>query len=139
MTVEVHKYLVDVQSLRTSILSMISWISDKYNTRRDYTSLFLLVVRSIACSTNCYRDVDISAGQLACHHKYQGMLPKEGRSASATACRLRLSVGCASCRDGQVMATPTLSLLVSYSLFSFFYFLFCSLLSRSIFFSTMAT
>ena len=75
MTVEVHKYLVDVQSLRTSILSMISWISDKYNTRRDYTSLFLLVVRSIACSTNCYRDVDISAGQLACHHKYQGMLP----------------------------------------------------------------
>ena len=74
MVVKVHTYLVDGQSLRTSILSFlfgyrINAISGKI------TSLFLLVVRSIVCSTYLSREVDVSAGHLACHHKYWGMLP----------------------------------------------------------------
>ena len=39
MTVEVHTYLVNVQSLRTSVLSteyLILILSDKCNMRRDY-------------------------------------------------------------------------------------------------------
>ena len=70
----VYIYLVDVQSLSTSILSIILWISNNA-TCGTITSLFLLVVRSVVCSTYLYRDVDINAGQLACYHKYQGMLP----------------------------------------------------------------
>ena len=63
MTVELHTYLVDAHSLRTSILSTVFWISDKRNMRRDYSWL-LLVVPSIVRSTYLYRKVDISAGQL---------------------------------------------------------------------------
>ena len=46
------------------------------------------------CSTCLCRDVDISTGQLACHHKYQGMLPWERLSARARAGRVHLSVVC---------------------------------------------
>ena len=59
MAVDVHTYLTDVQSLFTSILSISFWISDKCNMRKDYEFVFLLVVRSIACSTFLYREVAI--------------------------------------------------------------------------------
>ena len=46
----IHTYLVDVQSLRTSILSALVWISDKYNMRRDYE--FVLTRSSVYCMFN---------------------------------------------------------------------------------------
>ena len=74
MAVEVHIYLIDVQSRRTSI--QVSYFGYRINTIcGKITSLFLLVVRSIVCSTYFYREVDIRAGQLGCHRRNQGMLP----------------------------------------------------------------
>ena len=101
--------------------------------------MFSLVVRSIVCSTCPYRGVDTSAGQLACHHNYQGMLPYEGLSASATACRVRLSVECASSRDGQDLVTPIVITPLSSAIHHYcpplpFSNSTCSLLLRSIFF-----
>ena len=46
--------------------------------------LFLHVVQSVVCSTYLFREVDISAGQLACRHNYQGMLPQDGLSTRVT-------------------------------------------------------
>ena len=78
MAAEVHtRIIVDVQALRTST-TYTEHLVLKYRINvvcGNITSLFLLVVRSIACSTYLCREVDVTAGQLACHHKYQGMLP----------------------------------------------------------------
>ena len=68
---------VGVQLLRTGILIIIFWMSDKCITRRDYK--FVLNRRPVycmICSTYPYRDVDIISGQLsvACHPTYQGTL-----------------------------------------------------------------
>ena len=97
------------------------------------TILFLPVLRSIVCSTYLYRKVHISAGQLACHHNCPGIFQGEVLSASATECKLRLSVVRASSRDGQDMITPTVITLspLLHSLFS--RFLFCSLLISILF------
>ena len=89
MTVEVHAYIVDVQVLRTSMLKIILWMSDKSSMHRDY-ELFLPVVRSIACSSYLCRDANISARQLACHHVYLRKLPLEGLPASAKARKVRI-------------------------------------------------
>ena len=65
MAVEVHPYLVDVQSLRTFMLSILFWISDKSICGEVTTSLFFLGVRSIiVCSTYLCRSVDNIAVQL---------------------------------------------------------------------------
>ena len=48
------------------------------------TSLFLLAVRSIACSSYLHREVGTRSGQLACHHKYRGMLTSERLLARVT-------------------------------------------------------
>ena len=54
---------------------LVSCFGDRINAIcGKITSLVLLVVRSIVCSTYLYREVDISAGQVACHYKYQRML-----------------------------------------------------------------
>ena len=64
-----------------------------------------IILRSIACSTHLYREVYISAGRLACHHKYQGAFPHP--VSQRNSCRVRLLLLCSSCRDGQDMVTPT--------------------------------
>ena len=48
MAVEVHTYRIDVQSPRTSILSIVFWISDKTICSK-ITSLSFFVVRFIVC------------------------------------------------------------------------------------------
>ena len=75
MAVEIHTYPVDGQSLRTSVLSILFWISDQRNLWRNYE--FVLTCSSVYCMLNpyLYRGVDISAGHLASHDKYRGMLP----------------------------------------------------------------
>ena len=52
------------------------------------------------------------------------MLPREGLSASATPCRVRVSAVRASSRDGQVLVTPICSFLFLFSYFSYYVLLF---------------
>ena len=73
MTVEVHIYLVDVQSVRTSILNISFLLSNEHNIRRAFK--FVLIRSSVSCMLNLPASGShISARQLACHHKYQGSL-----------------------------------------------------------------
>lgn len=133
MTVEARKYLDDVQSLSTSIVSSFGYRIDAI--RDDITSLFFLVVRSIACSNFLYREADICAGQLACHNKYHGTSHRtlEGsckeRYIENSRAAAHLPVAWALSRD-QVIASPTLTTPPTplYPLLS------CSLLLRSMFF-----
>ena len=74
MAVEVHTFLADVQRLRTSIRRILFRTSDKCNMRRD-SDFFLTRSSFCHCSAYLYWEVDFSAGQLVCHHRYQGMLP----------------------------------------------------------------
>ena len=76
MAVQVRTCRVGVQSLRMSIRVSCLWIPHKNAIcGKIYQLMFLLVVRSIVCSTYLYREVDVSARQLACHRKYQGIRP----------------------------------------------------------------
>ena len=54
-------YVVDLQSLHTDTVSILLWISDKCNMRRDY-EFVLTLVRSVVCSIYLCRDVDFCLG-----------------------------------------------------------------------------
>ena len=135
MTVEARKYLDDVQSLSTSIVSSFGYRIDAI--RDDITSLFFLVVRSIACSNFLYREADICAGQLACHNKYHGTSHRtlEGsckeRYIENSRAAAHLPVAWALSRD-QVMESPTFITPLSLSPFRLF-----SLFSFSLLFSSV--
>ena len=72
---EVHIHILVMRSHYARVYRVSNFLYRINATCGEITSLFLLVVRSIACSTYLCREVDVTAGQLACHHKYQGMLP----------------------------------------------------------------
>ena len=86
MAIEVHTYLVDVQSLHTSVFNIVLLISGECNVPRDCN--FVLTSSSVYCvfnlpqsgrtlscrATYLCRDGHISAGQPAYHHTNQGML-----------------------------------------------------------------
>ena len=64
-------------------------MSDTSDTPLDYEFVHTrTIVQSLVGLTYVYKDVDICAGQRACHHTYHGMLQPGGLSASSTARRL---------------------------------------------------
>ena len=75
MTVEVHKYPVDVKSLRPSILSTLYGTSDKCNMRYDYEFCSFSSFGLLYVPAYFYREVGISAGQIVLPPYVSGMLP----------------------------------------------------------------
>ena len=70
----------------------------------ETTFLFVLVVRSIVCSTYSFGEVDVCVKKLDIHHTNRGMIPQEKLPASP------IRSVCVFTR-GQVMPTPSSPLL----------------------------